>query len=977
MSTLFRAFCRVAVLPVLAAAMLTAASADDLSTPILRIETARHNSRMNDAASDAAGRLLLTVGEDKTARLWSLPALRPLGVLRPAIGPKAEGALYAASVAPDGSLAAVGGFRPEVLLFDLRTRAIVHRWGDLSDSVLSLTFSPDGQRLAVGLGARGIRILRVTDGAVLAEDRDYGGAVYGVDYSRDGRLAASSLDGGVRLYDQNGNRERSIATLAGHRPTHLRFSPDGKLLAIGFNDAMAVEVRNGATLEPRSRPLVAGLSGRSLEVVAWSADGQTLYAGGATVVKGAAPVFAWTGAGSGARRIAERGFESQVAAIDPLPSRDLVLGSIDGDLAVSHGGEQRIAELSPLQADFEVGGAITHPSRRFRLSPDGTRVEWAPLAAQLRPAAFDAAQLVRADGSQPDSFLADWTADADDLRATDWDGGREPRLNGAPLPLEPQERAESAAVRNGRLLLGTQWHLRLFDGNGVKAWATRLPAPAWRVNQSPDGRLAVAALGDGTLRWYRLSDGRELLAVFLTREGGRWIAFTPAGYYAASPGGDDLIGWHVNHGPDRVADFFPASRFRDRFYRPDVVRRVLATLDEAEAVRVANAARGIVEAKAAPITSDLPPVLTILSPVDGARIDGPDAEVQYAVRSPSGRKLRAVRVLIDGVPMPEPRDGQPVEVPQPPSPDAEARARLVVPVPPGRSVTIALLADTDSRTSAPAKVSLQGPAPIAPPASTAPRRNPFAPRLNAVLVGVSKYTDETLRHGVEYAADDATALQKLLERQRDRGLYREVNTKLLVDGDATREAVVDALDWLRRETTSNDISVVFLAGHGVEDDGRVFFLPVGGDRDRVTATGLSQPDLLSLLERVVGRKVAFLDFCHAGGAVLPQNTRGLDDVDMAGLLNQLREPGSGLITYAAATSREPAIQLSEQHHGAFTIAVLEALSGGADLLQRGSVDTGELNVFVTDRVRSLTSGKQHPIMERAEDLPDFPLVVTR
>lgn len=62
------------------------------------------------------------------------------------------------------------------------------------------------------------------------------------------------------------------------------------------------------------------------------------------------------------------------------------------------------------------------------------------------------------------------------------------------------------------------------------------------------------------------------------------------GYYAASPGGEDLIGWQVN-GPDWDApvSFFPASRFRDTFYRPDVVTRVLAAGDAAKALEEANA----------------------------------------------------------------------------------------------------------------------------------------------------------------------------------------------------------------------------------------------------------------------------------------------------------------------------------------------------------------------------------------------------
>ena len=100
------------------------------------------------------------------------------------------------------------------------------------------------------------------------------------------------------------------------------------------------------------------------------------------------------------------------------------------------------------------------------------------------------------------------------------------------------------------------------------------------MNVTGDGRLVVAAYGDGTIRWHRMSDGQELLAVFVHKDDRRWVAWTPSGYYMASPGGEDLIGWHVNRGWDQAADFFPASRFRERFSRPDVVQKILDTLDE-------------------------------------------------------------------------------------------------------------------------------------------------------------------------------------------------------------------------------------------------------------------------------------------------------------------------------------------------------------------------------------------------------------
>ena len=88
------------------------------------------------------------------------------------------------------------------------------------------------------------------------------------------------------------------------------------------------------------------------------------------------------------------------------------------------------------------------------------------------------------------------------------------------------------------------------------------------------------------------SDGEELLALFIRPDGQRWIAWTPQGYYDASAGADDLIGWQVNHGYDKAPDFFPVSQFQQRFNRRDVIARVLDTLDVDKALGDANKAAG-------------------------------------------------------------------------------------------------------------------------------------------------------------------------------------------------------------------------------------------------------------------------------------------------------------------------------------------------------------------------------------------------
>ncbi len=128
-------------------------------------------------------------------------------------------------------------------------------------------------------------------------------------------------------------------------------------------------------------------------------------------------------------------------------------------------------------------------------------------------------------------------------------------------------------------MLGAEWSLRRFDAAGNTLWEFAVPGTVWGVHLADAGRLAIVAYGDGTIRWHRAEDGKELLALFIHLpqgpEGPReWILFTPEGYYdASSPQAEKLIGWHVNRGPDEAADFYPVETLRRRLQAPRQDRR--------------------------------------------------------------------------------------------------------------------------------------------------------------------------------------------------------------------------------------------------------------------------------------------------------------------------------------------------------------------------------------------------------------------
>ena len=249
----------------------------------------------------------------------------------------------------------------------------------------------------------------------------------------------------------------------------------------------------------------------------------------------------------------------------------------------------------------------------------------------------------------------------DGLPVSDWKNNYKPKFAGKPIEMEQYETSRSLAIRPDRsgFVLGTEYTLRSFDADGRQRWEQPGPAIAWGVDFSSDGRVIVVAYGDGTIRWRRWSDGRELLAVFVNRQTKTWVAWTPSGYYMASPGGEDLIGWLVNRGWSQAPDFFPASKFKDTYARADVVQQVLTTLDEGEAVLLANRsgpARPALGPASTSIIENLPPVLSILSPTDNSHADGTSVTVEYLVRSPSGIQIDTVEALINGMPAPNMSD---------------------------------------------------------------------------------------------------------------------------------------------------------------------------------------------------------------------------------------------------------------------------------------------------------------------------------
>jgi WD40 repeat protein len=933
-----------------------------VSEPILRIEAGQHGAAIWRIDTDAENRFAVTASDDKTVRIWSLPDGKLLRILRLPIDINNTnvGKAFAAAISPDGGTVAVGGWTTakgpyDVFLFDRTSGTLKQRLADLPNSSTHLVYSSDGRRLAASLGGgNGIRVFDAANGyRLLPSDTHYGDRSRSAMFDRAGRLVTASEDGFIRLYAAD-NFSSPIAQYEskGLRPNTVAFSPDGSRVAVGYFVAGEVTVLSGSNLTQPFKVDSTGVSNADTGAVGWSQDGRFLFAGGRWEGDTERlPIRRWSNAGRGAFVDIPAGIGA-IQDIRPLKSGAMLFAET-----------KRFGIIRPDATVNELQGlgslALYRGEGRLRVSADGSIVQVDALQPQ-HTYRFTLARRVVDIDPPPDGGLAAPTTEASGLTIAGWHDSRSATVNGASIKLEPGDIARSVSIVPGtqRFVLGTAYSLRLIDQAARNVWPDALPVPgeAWHVNVSGEGRLVVVAYDDGTIRWHRLSDGKELLALFIHPDGQRWITWTPQGYYDASLGADELIGWHVNHGLDQPPDFYPASRFRDRFYRPDVIQRVLRNLDVEAAVQEADKAANLSNTRGAPVSSLLTPVIEINDPKTPAAADRTDFQLTYTVRLPSPDDSLRVEALVDGVKVTA-DNIRLVET-------GGQRAGILRLSVPRRDATVSTIAYNGNGASEPAKIQVKWRGPGVDPKLT----------LYVLAIGISDYKDKNVK--LQFAAKDADDFVAWAKAQQG-GLYEKVVTHpprgSLRDSEATKDAVLDELDWIKRAVTNtNDVAMIFLAGHGITTPDRHYrFLPHDYDANRVERTTISDSELQDYLTKIGGKKIFFFDTCYSGNILVGRAPGALPDVDR--FANMLRTAENGIVVFTSSTGNELSQEKDEWKNGAFTKALVEGLRGAAARPQAPVVMISDLQGYVSQRVKELTNGNQKPMMAMPTTVEDYPI----
>jgi WD40 repeat protein len=199
-----------------------------------------HQASVQTVAFSSDGRTIMTAGSDGAVRIWQVAANRPRArVLRH------QGFVRSASFSSDNKLVLTASWDTTARIWDVGTgeSKVLSHVKPVPRPVVASTFSPDGQMLLTLVWGSEVRLWDTTSGEPLGEPLDHSpGRVSKAVISPDGRtvLTGCAVDGSVRFWDV-----RTRAARGSFRGTHkgsvmaAAFSLDGRTACTGDEEGTA------------------------------------------------------------------------------------------------------------------------------------------------------------------------------------------------------------------------------------------------------------------------------------------------------------------------------------------------------------------------------------------------------------------------------------------------------------------------------------------------------------------------------------------------------------------------------------------------------------------------------------------------------------------------------------------------------------------------------------------------------------------
>lgn len=933
------------------------------------LETGGHMAVVKNLHFTPDGNFIVSAGNDKAIRVWNWRTGAITRTLRGQSGPGPDGKIQAMALSPDGRWLAVAGsfgipstaeeesgnpirlydfltgnitalllghkklvlglaFSPNskwlvsgasggaAIVWDVSEARLSHRLESHQDDVYAVAFTPDSERVVTGSYDKTLRLWGVDDGAEIAVLAGHTEMVRAVAVSSATGLIASSVRGNageVRLWDgKTGAFVRTLVNV-GTGVGSLTFTPDGKHLVStcgryckGAFFARIWEIDTGSEINAyRTHDDV-------VLATAISPDGEHVATGGGSNNE----IHVWN-LRSGEQLSVLKGVGAPVWSV----------GLSDDGAHLAWGTANPCADQVSCPNQFgELEYQIKLPFGGNRLG-NRTRVDQGLGFARARARSGHYSLLHRKGGKFSYNAVLELLQDGDTVSANE--RASNDGFEHLTYTFAPDNKSYVSGGRRGWLtafnLSGDK--LGEFYGHEGEVWA---------ATPHPTRDLLISGSDDQTLRVWN-SVTRELLVTFFFASNDEWVGWTPQGFYASSPLGDNYMGWQINQGADQAADYVTARQLSQHFYRPELVER---------AIILGSAVTAVHEAKLDTFKLDellmggAPDFKVIHLPSQGFAQIGRaliDVELNRNVLIES-LDLYVNKIKIES-------RGSSTE----PIGQANERARFEVPLARGKN-SIRVVARSQARLKTEKNVEIlnEGQGPL-------DKRD----TLHIVAIGVDRYPSAKGRGApvalkdLSYASKDAVAFAELAAKVL--GPDHQKIRKLVIASGRGRESnptkgnIENARAFIRG-AKANDTIVFFLAGHGVNDphDGYLF-LPTDAKWEGngwKPNTVYRWSELEASIQNVNGRRILLVDTCRSSNAYNARLQRDAEDAD--------------IMVLSATREQQDAWELAELKHGAFTWAILQGLGGKAAASGVDVIRAYGLAQFVRSEVERITNGKQSP-----------------